>query len=297
MDCSIIIVNYNTKSLTLACIESILSQSIGMDYEIIVVDNFSTDGSQNEIRRVYPEVLLIESKTNLGFGRANNLGAEKANGRFLFFLNSDTILLNNAIKLFLEYFEGRPQMFLGCIGCNLLGSDSKINGNGGRFPSIKHYLLDRINALKARVNIDKSTSNFSKKVDYVLGADMFIPKIIFEEVKGFDEQFFMYFEESDLQLRISKLNYKIEIINGPRILHLEGKSSLNSLKKIMMVQSSAFKYYAKNRPVWEYFMLRLIGVIDSLTFLIRRKHSFNDCMKYLKFNISPKTNENSTYRK
>ena len=102
MDVSVIIVNYNTLGLTSDCIESIIAQTSTVEYEIILVDNASTDGSK-EVFAQDKRIKYIYSDRNLGFGRANNLGIREAKGRYLFFLNSDTILLNNAVKLFFDY--------------------------------------------------------------------------------------------------------------------------------------------------------------------------------------------------
>ena len=103
MDVSIIIVNYNTKNLTLQCIDSIYEKTIGVSFEIIIVDNNSTDGSQ-ELLSQDNRIVFVEAGENLGFGKANNLGVEKSNGKFIFFLNSDTILVNNAINIIVFIF-------------------------------------------------------------------------------------------------------------------------------------------------------------------------------------------------
>jgi hypothetical protein len=288
MECSIIIVNFNTKDFVSNCIRSIVEHTTDVFYEIIVVDNGSYDGSQEEIKTNFPQVQLIESEKNLGFGKANNLAAKFAKGDYLFFLNSDTLLLNNVIKFFLNYFRQNVYRKLGCIGCNLLGEDYKINGNGGQFPKISHLLKSRFYALRFKF-FDKDIEKiFCDKIDYILGADIFMPHQIFKEVNGFDEQFFMYFEESDLQLRVAQLGYAIEIIEGPRIIHLEGKSSYNSIRKMIMVQESAYKYYYKNRPFWEYYLLKLIGVLDSFLLLFKSSYTFKDFITYLKFNLQPK---------
>lgn len=101
MDVSIIIVNYNTKELTRNCLRSIFDQTKDVDFEVIVSDNGSTDGSIEMIRAEFPQVILIENNANLGFGAANNRGLKIARGKYVFYLNSDTVLLNNAVKLFL----------------------------------------------------------------------------------------------------------------------------------------------------------------------------------------------------
>ena len=118
MDVSIIIVNYNTLGLTSDCIESIVDKTSDLEYEIILVDNASTDSS----KAVFPQdprVRYIYSDRNLGFGRANNLGIREATGRYLFFLNSDTILLNNAVKYFFDFCEKNPEHKIGALGAVL----------------------------------------------------------------------------------------------------------------------------------------------------------------------------------
>ena len=129
---SIIIVNYNTKELTLNCIGSIIEFTINLRYEIIVVDNSSCDGSC--------EAIIVESNTNLGFGKANNLGAKYANGEFLFFLNSDCLLIENTIKKMHDYFEINKNTNIGAIGCILLDKEKKINTSYQRFPT-PHFLV------------------------------------------------------------------------------------------------------------------------------------------------------------
>ena len=139
MDVSIIIVNYNTKNLTLQCIDSIYEKTIGVSFEIIIVDNNSTDGSQ-ELLSQDNRIVFVEAGENLGFGKANNLGVEKSNGKFIFFLNSDTILVNNAIKCFYDYSINHQQLKLGAIGCLLENRDGEKVHSYGFFPT-KHSLF------------------------------------------------------------------------------------------------------------------------------------------------------------
>ena len=104
MQVSVIIVNYNTKELTKQAIQSVFDRTEGVEYEIIVVDNDSKDGSVEELKKIFQnKITIIESKENLGFGRANNLGIKQSKGKYVFLLNSDTELINNAIKIFYDY--------------------------------------------------------------------------------------------------------------------------------------------------------------------------------------------------
>lgn len=278
---SIIIVNYNTKVLILQCIESIIKYTVGLTYEIIVVDNASSDGSQQAIRTQYPMVRLIDSALNLGFGKANNLGAGCAEGEFLFFLNSDTYFQNNALKIFHDFFTANNKLCIGCLGTVLTDHDCIENGTGSEFPTLLGYLKTRMKPLLDKIG-RKTREN---KVEYILGADMFVPKSVFEAAGKFDERFFMYYEESDLQLQMAKLGYERLIISGPKIVHLEGKSSSHNINKIILVQTSAFKYYKKNRPAPEYIALRAIGILDGLRMFFSRQYGVNDAITYLKFNF------------
>ena len=124
MDVSIIIVNYNTKDLIKTCIDSIYGQTDQIKFEIIVVDNASKDGSQQMIKNEFPNVILIESPENMGFGKANNFGAKHASGKYLLFLNSDTILLNNAVRYFFDFSEQNNANKIGALGSILLDIDN-----------------------------------------------------------------------------------------------------------------------------------------------------------------------------
>ena len=135
MDVSIIIINYNTKQITQNCIDSIFKYTKEIDFEIILVDNASKDGSP-EFFRTVNDIKFIESKENLGFGRANNLGYSYTSGKYVFLLNSDTLLINNAVKKFYESMELQPQD-VSCLGSKLLSEDGVTENNSyGVFPSI-----------------------------------------------------------------------------------------------------------------------------------------------------------------
>ena len=122
MNVSVIIVNYNTKELTKNCLASIFEKTKNIDFEVIVSDNGSTDGSIEMIKSDFPQVVLIENNANLGFGKANNIAAKIAKGKYLLFLNSDTILLNNAVKEFFDRAVCEKNKILGCILVNEIGT-------------------------------------------------------------------------------------------------------------------------------------------------------------------------------
>ncbi|PTN02883.1 hypothetical protein C8N47_13713 [Mangrovibacterium marinum] len=295
IDASIIIVNYNTKELTLQCLKSIYKQTKGgVSFEVIVVDNGSKDNSVVSIREQYPQIVLIESNKNLGFGKANNLGAKQAKGKYLFLLNSDTILLNNAVKIFFDYCEQEHNPDISLAGSILLDIDKKPIHSSGNFPSKRKILrlvlggyLDR-NYFENNNNIERL--NFTNKnhfiVDYITGADLFIRKDLFNRINGFDRDYFMYYEDSDLQKRTNDLGYKSYIINGPQIIHLEGKSNKKpsfNLQKRKMVTKSMFTYFRKHSNIATYIFFRVLYLLARTPILFDNRIKIKERLSYLTF--------------
>ena len=229
---SIVIVNYNTKDLILQCLQSIYENTVGVDFEIIVVDNASEDDSCVSIKEKFPKVTIVESNYNLGFGKANNVGAKLALGNFLFLLNSDTILIENSIKILKDYFENSNDSKVGVVGCKLLDTDKNPHISYGNFPSIYQELFEfglskifrKYYSEKLSISvIDKGTQ--IKEVDFIMGADMFLKKSIFDYVGGFDEDFFLYYEETEICFRLNRLGYKIIWNPSTSIIHYIGSSA------------------------------------------------------------------------
>lgn len=135
IDVSVIIVSYNTCQMTKECIESIVNNTRDISYEIIVSDNASVDGSVEMIKTEFPEIFLIENDKNLGFGAANNIAIDNAHGKYLFLLNSDTKLLNNAIKYFFEYFELHEDE-IGALGAYLINTQNFYIHSFGAYPTV-----------------------------------------------------------------------------------------------------------------------------------------------------------------
>lgn len=282
-DVSIVIVNYNTKVLLCDCLDSIFSLTKRIDFEVIVVDNASSDGSETYVRERFPSILWVNSGSNLGFGRANNLGVERAMGKYIFFLNSDTILLNDAVSLFFDYMESnREKESLGVLGAYLLDKNGNVNISCGYFPTPKRefaYLWRKLCHKSIEV------SNSDKYVECISGADMFIPRELFLKIGGFDPQIFMYYEETDLQYRLSKIDVNRKVITGPRIIHLEGgsfKSKGLSLNRFRMAQSSYNYYLRKHYCGFKYFTFKLSLLIVRLSLFFTTDWRFKDkCKAYL----------------
>ena len=201
MQISIIIVNYNTKQLTLNCLRTIYEYTKDINFEIIVVDNASSDGSVEAIKASYPLVKIIEPNKNLGFGRANNLGAKYAQGEYLFLLNSDTLLIENTLSVLYTFMKNRESENIGACGVSLLNGQQQKTISAGHFPSLLQEFSDiGFRHLYKNYYNNKLSLAFSipkdgdvREVDYICGADIFMKKELFDKLKGFDEDYFMYF--------------------------------------------------------------------------------------------------------
>jgi GT2 family glycosyltransferase len=250
-DVSIIIVNYNTIKYLVNAIDSIFEKTGDITFEIIVADNNSADNSKSVLWERYGnKVIYLGLPENVGFGRANNIAAGIAKGRYLFLLNPDTLLMNNAIKILADYLDRHEEAAL--CGGNLYDEEYKPVHS---FRRILSPVFDEINNLfcsfPERIMYGKNRMfNHTGKpleVAYITGADMMIRKKIFDSLGGFDKDFFMYYEESELSFRLHKLNYKIISIPDAHIIHLEGKSFSSNLDRIKRILNARRLFLFKTR--------------------------------------------------
>ena len=251
MDVSIIIVNYNSTILLLDTIDSIFEKSYGFSFEIIVVDNASLHSPEQILRKKYDaSVIYLPLPENIGFGRANNEGAKIAKAKYLFLLNPDTLLINNAIKILLDYIDLHPSV--GVVGGNLYSSSMSPNISFVRKPLFPSLFMELcflsgwiIPKLMYRDNFEFNHTGKPLEVGFIIGADMLIRKDVFQQVDGFDARFFMYAEETDLSKRIYLLGYKSISVPEAKIIHLEGKSNKYKSTQMKMRYEGRMLYYKK----------------------------------------------------
>ena len=299
MQVSIIIINYNTCRMTQECIDSIFDKTQGIEYEVILVDNGSKDGSKEHFEKLDAEGKLryIYSFENMGFGRANNVGMMQAKGEYCLLLNSDTLLVNNAIKLFYDYAVDHDKVAF--YGCWLESREGDLLKSYAFMPTIGGTLAD---ASKAFLNYkrivgggkdpNENTLPYSEateyEVDYVTGADLFFHRSIVDRYGGFDYNFFMYYEESDWQKRMKEFGVRSFLIHGPRIIHLEGASNQNKNKSTStrgaIIYFNGMKtYMKKNYGTLQYVGFRIVYfLLRFFPILLNKRYSINERLKYLK---------------
>ena len=266
---SIIIVSYNVKELLRDCLESVASCQLPVaSYEIVVVDNNSSDDSCQMVKENFPLVKLIESKKNLGFGKANNLGARDSKGEFIFFLNPDTKVCSDSLGKIVKFFRTRSQA--GIVGPRLLNADNSFQPSVGVYPSILSLLLEKpIDFLERRIRgVRPFLGNFLIKykkfekpseVNWVSGAALACRRKVWESLNGFDENFFMYFEDIDLCLRAKKAGWEVYHLPESEIYHLRGKSqSAKSRKKAEVYYQSQDYFFQKHKGQVYSWLIKVI---------------------------------------
>ncbi|GAA4896529.1 glycosyltransferase family 2 protein [Flaviramulus aquimarinus] len=224
MKLSVIILNYNVHYFLELCLRSVEAAISKLDAEIIVIDNNSKDGSCQMVKALFPKVKLIENKENHGFSKGNNIGVLQAKGEYLCILNPDTVIAEDTFLKLFEFSKNKEN--LGIIGCKI------INGNGLFLPESKRNIPTVNVAFKKIFGYPKHyyanhlSKDESGKVDILVGAFMLIKKNIFDEVCGFDEDYFMYGEDIDLSYKVLKAGYENYYFGGTSIIHYKGESTL-----------------------------------------------------------------------
>ena len=216
---SVVIVNYNGQKYFQDCLESLKYHLHGIANEIIIVDNNSTDTSCLFIKENYPEVKLIESEENLGFGRANNLGVKHATGDTILLVNNDTILQNHLLPA-IETLYSKPEN--GIVTINMIDANKQYISGVGRFPSpLKLLKISFLNDGRKAFQ----TGNFDTKlynVDWVCGAFMLVKKTDYERINGFDTDYFMYVEDVDFCKRMAEAGKRCVFQSNLSYIHFVG---------------------------------------------------------------------------
>lgn len=229
---SIIIVSYNTKVVTETCLKSLYSAKWKDNYEVIVIDNNSKDGSVEMIKEKFPQVKLIANTDNKLFAIANNQGAKIAKGEYLLLLNSDTLIYDNNIQKMIDFLEQQSENVI-CIGPKILNKDKTVQSYGAPKYGLTEHFIKQMAIHKFFPMVGKIwktlpySPDVTHEVGWVSGSCMMIPRYLYEKVGGLNEKLEFYGEEPEFGYRTQKLGYKTLYYHEAEIIHLGGQSTKN----------------------------------------------------------------------
>lgn len=270
MDISIIIVNWNVCDILHNCLQSIYNQTSGIHFEVIVIDNASSDSSVVMIKSKFPKVILIENSKNKGFAAANNQGIKIAHGCYVLCLNPDTIILNGAIQKSVQYADLHQEAAV--IGCQVWLNSDEIQKTCFSYPSLRNMIirLTRLNRIFPQSIIfgkeayswwDRRTP---MEVDVVSGMFMLVRKTAIEQVGIMDESYFVYAEETDWCYRFNKAGWKCLFTPSASIIHLDGgdkSTSQASVKMFVQMQKSTLIFMRKHYGRISWLLAKFLYII------------------------------------
>jgi GT2 family glycosyltransferase len=265
-DISIVFTNWNTRDYMRDCINSVRDKTQGLTYEIIVVDDGSTDGSVEMLQIEFPEVQIVVNEKNIGVAKSYNRGVAQAHGRYIQMLNTDMILFNNAIKILHDFLENHPEA--GACGAWLRNRDMTSQVSYGNFPSLSQALIDALflndlfphAGFPNRGIIPLETINTPFETEYVTGASMLIRKKIVDEMGFFDETFTSYSEETDFCYRMKhQAKLSLYFVPAAQIIHF-GSASFSKVRKYQtqLLYSGYNKFLTKHHGHIYSFFTRLL---------------------------------------
>ena len=268
IDVSFIIVSWNAREYLLECLESIPLTVENCTYEIIVVDNDSSDGSPEAVEQRYPNARLIRTGSNLGFAKGNNIGIRESSGRFLCLMNSDVVLRRGCIDRLYERMRDNPKA--GMMGPRVLNADGSLQPSCRRFPSLFRSLcsslgLSSLNPMSSLLGGTFMTwwnHDDSRRVDVISGCFMFVQRRAIEQVGLLDEAFFMYGEDIDWCRRFNEGRWQVAFNPAAEAIHYGGASSSNCpVSMYVAMQESRFKYWKKHHGAFSRIGLASITLL------------------------------------
>lgn len=297
MDLSIIIVNYNVKEFLQNLLHSIEKASTNLSTEIIIADNASDDGSVELIKNKFPFVHLIENKANLGFGKANNQALKLAKGDFILLINPDSLVSEDTLHKMISFLKDHKEA--GVAGCKILNADgtlqlacrrsfpgpwtsfTKVTGLSSLFPKSRLF---------ARYNLTYLDDNKTYEVDAISGSFMMMKKEVYQQVGGFDEQFFMYGEDLDFCYRVQKAGFKVYYVHSTQVIHYKGESTKRSSLDETKIFYNAMHLFVE-KHLSSFFLVELIlrsAIVfrNLFAFLARRQLAiFTALADFVLFNL------------
>ncbi len=250
MSLASVVINYNTREDLSRCLRSLTRAGAG---EIIVVDNGSTDGSQEMVRAEFPEVRLIDNPGNKGYSSASNRGIDATHADYIFVLNSDTEFPDEVGKL-VDHMEAHPE--LGAVGPLLLNGDGSVQMSCRKFPTIGGSLFHGLlgdwlpnNPFTSKYHMKDFDHAMACEVDWVSGAAILLRREALEAAGSFDEGYFMYVEDVDLCWRLRQAGWEVGYCPEVNVVHYIGRTSRQQSARMLLAHHrSMYRYFRKTNP-------------------------------------------------
>ncbi len=288
MTLSVIIVSYNVSSFLIQCLNSLFAGTDQNQFEVIVVDNHSFDQTPVRIKKLFPQIKLLQNDRNLGFAGAVNKGLKQAAGDFVCLLNPDTLVKTDTMAILRQYLEDHPEC--GVVGCKVLDADGTMQLASRRsFPRPKVAVPKLLGLTRlfpkhpwfGQYNMTHQDPDIIQEVDAVSGSCMMIPRRIFDEIGAFDERFFMYFEDTDFCFRVQKAGYRVVYNPNTQIIHYKGESlkraPFNTIEVFHQAMEQFFRKHRREFPLWpltRLFIKLAIGVRKMQAYLLKHRAFF-----------------------
>ncbi len=270
VDLSVIIVNWNTCSLLMQCIDSIQGSKPGYSFDIWVIDNHSTDDSVQMIRQDYPTVSLIGNTENVGFSRANNQALRLCSGRYVLLLNSDAFVQENALARMIQFMEAHAEA--GIVGANLFYPDGRPQMAHGPLPSLVSEMISLLGLDRFQRRAGNGLDKGWIETGVVGGACLLARRSMLDQIGLLDERYFMFSEEIDLCRRAHQAGWKVAFLPSARVIHLEGGSTGRTPERILRLYRSKLLYFEKHHGQVAHQVLfaaiRLATILKVITFSI-----------------------------
>ncbi|MCK9409375.1 MAG: glycosyltransferase family 2 protein [Bacteroidetes bacterium] len=257
MKLSIIIVNFNGVNVTKNCISSLYRFLDVQESEVIVVDNNSSDASRTELPALFPQIVFHQLHENKGFGAANNAGAKIASGEILFFLNNDTLLTSEITEKLTRILMSVESY--GIVAPRLMNGNGSFQLSFGKHPTIANEMNSRkrSNDLAAQ-QLEAPLDNHPVQKEWVTGAAFLIRKMLFQQIGGFNEEYFMYFEDADICKRVRNVGYSVWYVPEASLIHLGGMSYTKGNQQIEYeYRRSQLLFYSEHNTFFEQCLVRI----------------------------------------
>jgi len=280
MDLSVIIVSYNVKYFLEQCLCSVKEAFQSLETEVFVIDNNSSDGTVDYLQQEFPFITFISNQENLGFSRANNLALKKATGRYVLFLNPDTIIPEDCFVRTISFLENNPRA--GALGVKMIdGGGNFLKESKRGFPTIWASFCKMSGLTKAfpssrifaRYYMGHLSENENQEVEALSGAFLMVKKEVLDKTGGFDERFFMYAEDIDLSFRIKQAGYQNHYFSETTILHFKGESTRKDTRYVQLFYQAMIQFVHKHHRGFSSVLLALLlhliaGVKTLFSFLV-----------------------------